>query len=555
MIRRHRSLPRSRRSRTARAFRGVRVAVLPSVLLLAGCANVGRLRFNPSPIAPTQTHVAGKNPHPDTPAVPGTIPAKPSSSQAKQAAPPVIGPMFGDTLVGLTPGTADSTRRYLGRLRTGFASDTLNFILYGDNRPGFRSSRLVPEFNRMKVMFTHFPTQFFPGLLAVPQALLHGLYPDLGLIRDIPGYFRHTTNYGREKQVLSGILEKIDSLQAHGQSVSAVVNSGDLVKDGRRPAHWRRFLGIIHPLSSRVPYFASPGNHERTDTPEGRDNWATATGLPIGSDRLYYCLDTADGWVRFIALDSNPIVDPGATYTRDVQIRYSDEEFKWAVARIKEHEGPVIVFMHHPPFSAGFHRGEWQRDSVLIHRRESMVRALHEAGLGILIGGHEHTYQRALLTWPDAVLVAIVSGGAGAPLHALPPREVCKSLFAEYHVAGSVVDTSNVYTAEAFHFLLARIWFGGGEFVTYAVDAKGRPTAIDRVGIDLKKYGTPHIDQHKVVIPSSGGPKAGAEKDPNKSGGIPLISSHPDSTSAGKRLLSKPPPGRKTPAKKPAAKR
>lgn len=546
-----RSLPRGRRLRIARAL----VAVFPA-LLVAGCANIGRLQFNPAPIAPSQTHVAGETPHPGAPVVPGTVPAKPTTTQAKKAGPsPVTGAMFGDTLVGLTPGTADSTRRYLGRLRGGFASDTLNFILYGDNRPGFRTSRIVPELNRTKVMFTHFPTRFGAGLLAIPQALWHGLYPDLGMIRDIPGYFRHTTDYGREKPVISGILEKIDSLQAHGQVVSAVVNSGDLVKDGRRPGHWKRFLGIIQPLSSRYPYFASPGNHERTDTPEGIANWGTATGLPIASDRLYYCLDTADGWVRFIALDSNPVVDARGRWTREAQVKYSHEEFAWAVDRIREHEGPVIVFMHHPPMSAGFHRGEWQRDSVLTRRREDMIRALHDAGLGILVTGHEHTYQRALLTWPDAVLICVVSGGAGAPLHALPPRDVAKSLFAQYEIAGGTVKPENVYTAEAFHFMLMRIWFGGGEFFTYAVDAKGRPTQIDRVAIDLARYGTPQIDQHKIVIPRASGPKAGHEKESRSSSPLPVVGSHPDSTDAARRLLTQPPPGKKAPLRKPAPKR
>ena len=554
MTHRTRSLPRGRRSGRARLPGCVRLAMLAVAVAAAGCANVGRLEFNPSPIAPTQTHVAGETPHPGTPSVPGTTPAKPTSSQAKQAGPSVSGAMFGDTLIGLTPGTSDSTRRYLGRLRSGFTSDTLNFILYGDNRPGFRSSRLVPELTRVRDMFTKFPSRFGGGLVAIPQALWHGLYPDLGLIRDIPGYFRHTTNYGRERQVISGILDKIDSLQAHGQAVSAIVNSGDLVKDGRRPAHWRRFLRIIQPLSSRYPYFASPGNHERTDTPEGIANWGTATGLPVSSDRLYYCLDSADGWVRFIALDSNPIVGAQARWTREAQVKYSQEEFTWAVARIREHEGPVIVFMHHPPMSAGFHRSEWQRDSVLVQRREAMIRALHEAGLGVLLTGHEHTYQRALLTWPDAVLVCVVSGGAGAPLHALPSREVAKSLFAEYHIAGGSVLPENVYTAEAFHFLLVRIWFGGGELVAYAVDAKGKTTAIDRVAIDLKRYGTPQIDQHKVVIPRAKGPKGGAEGKGNGSS-LPLLGSHPDSTSASRRLLSQPPPGRKTPLPKPARKR
>jgi len=513
---------------------------------LAGCANIGRLTINPSPIAPTQTHVAGENPNPNTPAVPGTTPARPTKSQAAKAGPsPQIAALFGDTLVGITPGTSDTTRRYLGRLRSGFTADTLNLIFYGDNRPGFRSSRLAPEYAKMKGAFTKFPTGVLPALGAIPVALWHGLYPDLGLIRDIPGVLRHTTNYGRERQVLTAVLARIDSLHAHGQTVAAVVNSGDLVKDGRRPGHWRRFLGIIHPLASRVPYFAVPGNHERTDTPEGLWNWGTATGLPTSNDRVYYCVDTADGWVRFIALDSNPIVDPGALYTREAQIQFSKEEFAWAVDRIKEHEGPVIVLMHHPPFSAGFHREEWQRDSVLIHRREEMVRALHEAGMGILVTGHEHTYQRALLTWPDAVLVAIVSGGAGAPLHALPPHPQAAGLFAEYHVAGSRVKPENVYTAEAFNFVQARLWFGGGEFLAYAVDAHGKATQIDRVAIDLKRYGTPTIDQHKIVIPPQKGPKGGGKEDKGPAKAPLPIVTKVDTTSASKRLLAQPPPGRK----------
>ncbi len=538
-----------RAARSSRLAPGGRIATATLLLAAAsGCANIGRLTINPAPVAPTQTHVAGENPRPGTPAVPGTIPARPSARQVKAAGPePPIAAMFGDTLIGLTPGTADTTRRYLGRLRSGFTADTLNLIFFGDNRPGYRSSRLAPEFAKMKVMFTRFPTRFLPGLAAIPVALWHGLYPDLGLIRDIPGVIRHTTNYGRERQVLTAVLTKIDSLQAHGQTVAAVVNSGDLVKDGRRPRHWTRFLRITRPLSSRVPYFAVPGNHERTDTPDGLWNWGTATGLPIANDRLYYCVDTADGWVRFLALDSNPIVDPGLLYTRDAQIRFSREEFAWAVARIKEHEGPVIVLMHHPPFSAGFHREEWQRDSVLTRRRDEMVRALHESGMGILVTGHEHTYQRALLTWPDAVLVAIVSGGGGAPLHALPPRAQAAALFADYHVAGSVVKPENVYTAEAFNFVLARLWFGGGEFIAYAVDARGRPTEIDRVAIDLKRYGTPQIDQHKIVIPPQKGPKGGGKEDKPAHSLLPFAS-RVDSTSASRRLLAQPPPTRRKPA-------
>ena len=212
---------------------------------------------------------------------------------------------------------------------------------------------------------------------------------------------------------MRAMMVTIDSLRAHGQSVAAVINTGDLVYDGRYANGWERFLRITQPLTSRVPYFPVAGNHERTDTVDGVENWRTATGLPVGGDRLYYCFDSADGWVRFIALDSNPIVDPENHWTRAVQIKYSDEEFTWLVKRIREHTGPVMVVLHHPPFSAGLHHMEWQNDSVLVERRERMVRSLHDAGIAIVASGHQHAYQRALLTWPDAVLVAIVTGGGG----------------------------------------------------------------------------------------------------------------------------------------------
>jgi hypothetical protein len=462
-------------------------------------------------------------------------------------------PMFGDTLIGLVPSSGDSTRRYLGRLRDGYAADTINVMLLGDNRPGWRASRLQNEYAAIHTMFKG-PKDFFNGLVAIPVGLVKGLWPDLALIRDIPDKLRGQPSWGREKQVMSAMLGKIDSLNKTGQKVAAVVNSGDLVDDGRSPGQWKRFLSINQPLTSRVSYFAVAGNHERTDTDNGVANWRAATGLPVATDRLYYCFDSADGWLRFIAIDTNPIVDPGSHWSREVAVKYSDEEFKWLVDRVKEHRGPVIVMMHHPPFSAGYHREEWQRDPVLRERRERMVRALHENGISVIVSGHEHTYQRALLTWPDAVLVSIVTGGGGAPLHDLPPAPEAAALYAQYQVAGSVVKPQNVFTNSVFNFVLLRLWFGGGALFAYAVDAKGQPTQIDEVNVDLKRYGIPKIDQHKIPIPPAKGPQEPAMHESAKNQAVGTAKH--DSTAAGKQLLTKPPPGKKhPPIRKPAASR
>jgi len=496
-----------------------------ALLLLVGCAHVGRLQNVGHTVSP--------------------VPADSTDEDAEARGPAIapLRPLFGDTLIGLMPGTADSTIRFLGRLRDGYTADTLNIILCGDNRPGYRLSRLSPQILTIRQGLSLNPIKFLHGLITIPYAIAKGLYPDLALIREFPAFLTKRPKWSREHQVVSAMMATIDSLHAHGQNVAAVINTGDLVYDGQYPAHWERFLRITQPLTSRVPYFPIAGNHERTDTVDGVENWRTATGLPVGGDRLYYCFDSADGWVRFIALDSNPIVDVRGHWTREVQVKYSDEEFTWLVARVKEHRGPVMVLMHHPPFSASAHRMEWQRDAVLIERRERMVSALRDAGIAIIASGHEHSYQRALLTWPDAVIVSIVSGGAGAPLHTIPPPAESARLYSEYKVAGSVVKPENVFTDQVFNYTHLRLWFGGGDLRTYAVDKQSNTTLIDKLQVDLNRYGIPKIDQHKVPLPPAKGPAEvmkTAMVMPTPPGGA-----HVESTPASKRLLSVAPPGAK----------
>ncbi len=505
------------------------VCVVAAAIALS-CAHTGRLENVARPIAPPADTTESAPPHGPVGGV-------------------TLRALFSDTLIGFVTGSGDSSRRYLGRLRKGYTADTLNILLCGDNRPAYRTARLRPDFVKIRSMFSLNPARFFSGLVAIPVVLVKGIYPDLALIRDLPAAIRRRPTDGREGDIIAAMLAKVDSLEEENESVAAVINTGDLVKDGRYPAHWRRFLKLVEPLASRVPYFPIAGNHERTDTEEGLANWRAATGLPISGDRLYYCFDSADGWVRFIALDSNPMTDPANHWTREVEVQYSDEQIEWMVARLKEHRGPAFVFLHHPPFSSGFHRVEWESDPVLRERRERMVRALHEARIGILAAGHEHAYERALLTWPDAVLISIVTGGAGSPLHDIPSPEQSAQMFSEYQVGGSVIKPENVFTAERFHFVHMRLWFGGGEFHTYALEDDGSVKLLDQVEIDLKRYGVPKIDQHKVPLPSEKPdlpPPAEETKEKQQ------VTADSDSLSASRRLESKPPPAPKPKRKAPA---
>jgi len=173
-----------------------------------------------------------------------------------------------------------------------------------------------------------------------------------------------------------------------------------------------------------------------------------------------------------------------------------------------------------------------------------MVRALHEAGISMIASGHEHAYQRALLTWPDAVLISIVTGGAGAPLHHIPSPAQSAQAYSEYKVAGSIIKPENVTAAQVFNFTHLRLWFGGGDFYTYAVEKDASVKLIDDVQIDLHRYWIPRIDQHKVPVPPAKGPKEVMKMN----GSMPdMTMAKIDSTSASDRILSQPPPAAKAP--------
>ncbi len=496
------------------------VAAILLAVLGSGCAQMGKLSFV-DPIAPVvPADIAEAQ---DSSRVAAGIPRERARDEGEEgeeherkrnrertpdSRPSIpLRAMFADTLVGFQPGTADSARRHLGRLREGYTVDTLSVVIMGDNRPSYRSTRFRNNTDAIKGIASLNPLRILKGLVNIPIFLVRGTIPDLALWRDIPSLISKNPSYGREVPVMNAILARMDSIEARGSRVSAVINSGDIVKDGRFPQHWERFLRITRPLYDRVPYMPIAGNHERTDDSLGLANWHTATGLPITGNLLNYCFDSADGWVRFIALDSNPMTDPKHYWSREDEVAATNEQFTWMVARLKEHRGPAMVFLHHPPFCLGFHRAEWESDSLLSARRATMVTALREAGLAVLVSGHEHAYERAALVCGDAVLVCIVSGGAGSPLHVIPTGEEAGRMFAAYELPDCGFKPEDVYASMTFSYTVMRFWFGGGDLNTYAVDAKGKDQLIDHLAIDLERFGIPEIDQKKIVIPPASGPK------------------------------------------------
>lgn len=169
------------------------------------------------------------------------------------------------------------------------------------------------------------------------------------------------------------------------------------------------------------------------------------------------------GPALFIGLDSNLVDDP---------IQRS-----WLEATLAEHDSAwVIVAMHHPAFSAGFHGSD---ESV----QEAWVPLFERYGVDLVLAGHDHDYQRSE---PINGVTYLVSGG-GAKI-----RPTGRADF-------------TAYSASVLHFLDVGVWPDRIEM--RAVSEAG---VFDHVTIEPDKSPTSAPVFHDAAAPDEVGEAAGA---------------------------------------------
>jgi acid phosphatase type 7 len=121
------------------------------------------------------------------------------------------------------------------------------------------------------------------------------------------------------------------------------------------------------------------GNHEYLTPDAG--GYVAYFGARAGDPaKLYYSVNLPNNWL-FVALNSNcsQIGGCGAGQPQEV----------WLRAVLAANKGKcIIAAMHQLPFSSG-----QNGDNA---RLQPLIQALYESGADILIGGHDHNYQRYL---------------------------------------------------------------------------------------------------------------------------------------------------------------
>ncbi len=388
----------------------------------------------------------------------------------------------------LLPGSTNQALHKAGTLWLDPKADSVIILLYGDNRPGYRLATTawgVPAV--MGIGSQDFP-QFLWGLVNIPVAAVQLVFPKMDILRDAWSFlYSHKFTGGAQNAVLKVLQREI----GRDPRVSFVVQTGDVVEDGRRGAQWEDFVRLHGPLREKVPYLATVGNHERTFDATARKNWNAVMGSPAEDQRYWFAVDFPESIARFVFLDTNVLADPGDKYPDSLESKLANEELAWVDSALAVPARFKFVVEHHPLVTSGHYLSDWQYDDskpAELSRRARLIDICRRRHVTAVLSGHEHLYQRSYIRGRDGRgFWHIGTGGGGAPLYRVTERE--------FKAANSVVlpDSSRVtysQTHSVYNFarltIVRRPKHGEGEHISldvYGVTSRAKSYLLDHVDL------------------------------------------------------------------------
>lgn len=228
-------------------------------------------------------------------------------------------------------------------------------------------------------------------------------------------------DYGNGSSAQYRLAEKMTELvaeRANGDNpIRFLATTGDNIygrqfglfnlSSGADDRDWEsKFFRPYEDVLARIPFYASPGNHDGNQSEDTEDLVAYLDNFffPGGGARRYYSFSYG-GLADFFSLDTSE-----NTFTRnEPPIAAEDgEQHQWLQEQLADSEAPwKIPYFHHPLFSAGpEHDGEMDRLGYLLPD-------FQQAGVEVVFGGHEHNYQASEVSDRTGGIRWMISGAGG----------------------------------------------------------------------------------------------------------------------------------------------
>ncbi|WP_130605119.1 S-layer homology domain-containing protein [Cohnella abietis] len=175
-----------------------------------------------------------------------------------------------------------------------------------------------------------------------------------------------------------------DYIKANEQDAAFLIHNGDIVEDASYSDYWQYFFDAADNLLSTLPIMATPGNHDSATYDQNlvqinaRFNYSSLrqpSGLSPAAAGTVYSFEYGDA--LFISLNSN-----ASTADNNIQYKFLADETAATTKAWK------ILNMHAGPYDPG--SSHYTLDNVT-------GKKLTDAGVDLVLTGHEHAYARSTL--------------------------------------------------------------------------------------------------------------------------------------------------------------
>jgi hypothetical protein len=165
--------------------------------------------------------------------------------------------------------------------------------------------------------------------------------------------------------------------------IAKILHVGDLAYEyGTFAQLEANYFRLNAPLMSRLPFFATPGNHDYITANAAAflaGHVAPDGSVPAADRGRYYSYDWGD--LHFASIDSNLL----ATDAASRMLNWLDADLAATGKYWK------IVFLHHPPYPTGTHLG----DPICVSVQQNVNPIVERHGVQLVLSGHEHGYERS----------------------------------------------------------------------------------------------------------------------------------------------------------------